>query len=145
MEKRLFESLEVFSYPVKMSTLGFCRLLKDRSLKNWDKHRAHTLSTRLEVIFNNYSSSPNLLLPKTKWAIDSEAMRARGIIVLVKSNQLVKKYRDKQLQLVKARLEAFFCRQKASALRYQWAIRCSLVVTQPTERSIDNRPLVGFY
>ena len=29
--------------------------------------------------------------PKAKWAIDSEAMRARGIIVLVKSNWLVKK------------------------------------------------------
>jgi len=28
-------------------------------------------------------------------AIDSEAMRARGIIVLVKFNWLVKKYRDK--------------------------------------------------
>ena len=29
--------------------------------------------------------------PKAEWAIDSEAMRARGIIVLVKSNKLVKK------------------------------------------------------
>ena len=29
--------------------------------------------------------------PKAEWAIDSEAMRARGIIVLVKSNLLVKK------------------------------------------------------
>ena len=30
--------------------------------------------------------------PKAEWAIDSEAMRARGIIFLVKSNSLVKKY-----------------------------------------------------
>ena len=29
--------------------------------------------------------------PKAEWVIDSEAMRARGIIVLVKFNQLVKK------------------------------------------------------
>ena len=29
--------------------------------------------------------------PKVEWAIESEAMRARRIIVLVKSNQLVKK------------------------------------------------------
>ena len=29
--------------------------------------------------------------PKAEWAIESQAMRARGIIVLVKSNQLVKK------------------------------------------------------
>ena len=34
--------------------------------------------------FNNYSSSPNG--PSASWAIDSEAMRARGIIILVKSN-----------------------------------------------------------
>ena len=30
----------------KKSALGFYRLLKDRSLKKWEKHRAHTLSTR---------------------------------------------------------------------------------------------------
>ena len=29
--------------------------------------------------------------PKAEWAIDSEAMRARGIIVLAKSNKLIKK------------------------------------------------------
>ena len=29
--------------------------------------------------------------PKAEWAIDSEAMRARGMIVLEKSNLLVKK------------------------------------------------------
>ena len=33
-----------------------------------------------------------------EWAIDSEAMRARGIIVLVKSNQLVKNIETKQLK-----------------------------------------------
>ena len=41
---------------------------------------------------------------KAEWAIDSEAMRARGIIVLVKSNKLVKNIKTKQLKLVKARL-----------------------------------------
>ena len=35
--------------------------------------------------------------PKAKWAIDSEALRARGIIVLVKSNYLVKNVETKQL------------------------------------------------
>ena len=30
----------------KKSALGFYQLLKDRSLKKWEKHRAHTLSTR---------------------------------------------------------------------------------------------------
>ena len=34
-------------------------------------------------------------------SIDSEAMRARGIIVLVKSNQLVKNIEIKQLKLAK--------------------------------------------
>ena len=42
--------------------------------------------------------------PKAKWAIDSEAMSVREIIVLVKSNQLVKNIETKQLKLVKARL-----------------------------------------
>ena len=35
--------------------------------------------------------------PKAKWAIDSQAMRARGIIVLVKSNQLVKNIEEKKI------------------------------------------------
>ena len=39
--------------------------------------------------------------PKAEWTIDSKAMRARGIIVLVKSNWLVKNIETKQL---KARL-----------------------------------------
>ena len=39
-------------------------------------------------------------------AINSEAMRARGIIVLVKSNLLVRNMEIKQLELVKARLKA---------------------------------------
>ena len=34
--------------------------------------------------------------PKAEWAIDSEAMRVRGIIVLVKSNQLVKNIENKK-------------------------------------------------
>jgi len=34
---------------------------------------------------------------KAEWAIDLEAMRARGIIVLVKSNKLVKNIEAKQL------------------------------------------------
>ena len=33
---------------------------------------------------------------KAKWASDSEAMRARGIIVLVKSNYLVKNIENKK-------------------------------------------------
>ena len=50
MEKRRFESFhEVLSCLKKKSTLGFCRLLKNRSLKKWEKHRAKTLSTRQEV------------------------------------------------------------------------------------------------
>ena len=34
--------------------------------------------------------------PKAEWVIDSEAMRARGIIVLVKSNYLVKNIENKK-------------------------------------------------
>ena len=35
--------------------------------------------------------------PKAEWAIDSEAMRAIGIIVLVKSNLLLKNIENKKL------------------------------------------------
>ena len=35
--------------------------------------------------------------PKTEWAIDSDAMRARGIIVLIKSNYLVKDIENKKI------------------------------------------------
>ena len=38
----------------------------------------------------NPSSRASPYRPSASWAIDSEAMRARGIIVLVKSNYLVK-------------------------------------------------------
>ena len=38
---------------------------------------------------------------KAEWAIDSGAMRATGIIVLVKSSQLVKNIETKQLKLAK--------------------------------------------
>ena len=47
--------------------------------------------------------------PKAAWATDSEVMRASRIIVLVKSNQLVK---ISKLQLVKARLKSFFAVKK---------------------------------
>ena len=50
--------------------------------------------------------------PKAEWAIDSEAMKARGIIVLVKSNLLVENIQTKQLKLVKARLLSFFAVKK---------------------------------
>ena len=70
---------------------------------------------------------------KAEWAIDSEAMRVRGIIYyyLVKSNQLVKNIENKKLYLVKSRFYSFFCRQKARAFRYWWAITYSLVVAKP--------------
>ena len=35
--------------------------------------------------------------PKAEWAIDSEAMRARGIIVLVKSKWLVKNIENERI------------------------------------------------
>ena len=45
------------------------------------------------LLFSNYSSSPNGASASwASWATDIEAMRARGTMVFVKSNQLVKKY-----------------------------------------------------
>ena len=45
-------------------------------------------------------------------AHEAEAMKARGIIVLVKSNWLVENIQTKQLKLVKARLLSFFAVKK---------------------------------
>ena len=46
--------------------------------------------------------------PKAEWAIDSEAMKARGIIVLVKPNKLVKKIlRQNLLRLLKLDFNPF--------------------------------------
>ena len=39
--------------------------------------------------------SSESMRPKAEWAIDSELIRARGIIVLVKSNYLVKNIENK--------------------------------------------------
>ena len=56
--------------------------------------------------------------PKDEWAIDSEAMRAKGIIVLVISNWLVKNIETKQLELVKRDSAAIDLVFKAGAFRY---------------------------
>ena len=60
--------------------------------------------------------------------LDSKAMMARGIIALVKSNQLVKNIETKQLQLAKRDSAAIVLVFKPAAFRYQWAITYSLVV-----------------
>ena len=49
----------------------------------------------------NPSSRASPYRPSASWAIDSEAMRARGIIVLVKSNQLVKNIVKKNISQLK--------------------------------------------
>ena len=56
--------------------------------------------------------------PKAKWAIESEAMKARGIIALVKSNQLVENIETKQLQLAKRDSVAIVLVLKAGAFCY---------------------------
>ena len=56
--------------------------------------------------------------PKAEWAIDSEAIRARGIIVLVKSNYLVKNNDTKQLKLAKRDSTTIVLVFKAGAFRY---------------------------
>ena len=55
---------------------------------------------------------------KAEWAIDAEAIRARGIIVLVKSNYLVKNNDTKQLKLAKRDSTTIVLVFKAGAFRY---------------------------
>ena len=52
------------------------------------------------------------------WAIDQEAIRAWGIIVLVKSNWLLKNIATKQLELAKRDSAAIVVFFKAGAFRY---------------------------
>ena len=66
--------------------------------------------------------------PNAKWAIDSEAMRARRIIVLVKSNQLVKNIENKKLFASQSQTLILFCRQKARAFRYQQAQNAAFLI-----------------
>ena len=56
--------------------------------------------------------------PKDEWAIDSGAMRAKGIIVLVISNWLVKNIETKQFELVKRDSAATDLVFKAGAFLY---------------------------
>ena len=56
--------------------------------------------------------------PKAEWAVDSEAMKASGIIVLVKSNWLVKNIETKQLKLAKRKSASIVLVFKAGACRY---------------------------
>ena len=81
------------------------------------------------------------------WAIDSEAMRARGIIVLVKSNQLVKNVKNKKnFSWLKLDFNPFLL---PKTVRFSLLIGYNIIIAQQqlsrSERSIDNRPLVGFY
>ena len=55
--------------------------------------------------------------PKAEWAIDSEAVRARGIIVLVTSDELVKSIETKQLWLAKRDSTAIVLVFKAGSFR----------------------------
>ena len=84
------------------------------------------------------SNIQQLLFLEPEWALSqqpirpySEAIRARGIIVFIKSNQLVKNIQTKQLQLAKSDSAIIVLVFKADTFRYQWAIEYSLVVAQP--------------
>ena len=63
--------------------------------------------------------------PKAEWAINSEAMRARGIIVLVLKIQLVgqKNIATKHLSLVQARHQSFFTVKTLQIWRALFATR----------------------
>ena len=58
------------------------------------------------------------MTPKAEWAIHSEAMRAKGIIVLEISNYLVKNIETKQLKLAKRDSAAIVLVFKAGAFLY---------------------------
>ena len=54
-------------------------------------------------LIKNYSSSPNGSKSMAEWAIDSDAMRTRGTIFLVKSKWLVRNIEEKTTLATKTR------------------------------------------
>ena len=105
---RNFSSLRKSSYVFSKFTLpnGGHFFLVNFTESNPQKHQQGTTLQQKDrilikdLINNNLFLSPSWPLSQQP-AIDSEAMRVRGIIVLVKSNQLVKNIEAKQLQLAK--------------------------------------------
>ena len=85
---------------------------------------------KLLKCYAEWSLNQQPMRPKAEQAIDSKTMRARGIIVLVKSTQLIKNIETKQLQLAKRDSASIVLVFKAGTFRYQWAITYSLVVAQ---------------
>ena len=83
-------------------------------------------------------------------SIVHEAMRARGIIILVKSNQLVKtNIEANHFSQVKARVQSFLTAKTLQIWRALFATsglqHIPYQQLNQSERSIDDRALVGFY
>ena len=96
----------------------------------WELTAARINSLSLQE--NPWAINIQQLFLEPKWAIDSEAMRARGIIIQLAGQ----KYRDKQLWLAKHDSATIVLVFNASAFCYYWAITYSLVVAQPIRRQI---------
>ena len=68
---------------------------------------------------------------KAEWAIDSEPIRARGIIFFRKIQLVGQKYRDQTTFPSKMQFSRHCFGFNAGAFRHWWAITYSLVVAQP--------------
>ena len=89
---KIFHLVDVLVY----KTIPYmCRIF----LKSGASSRIFMCIVLVVNLFNNYSSTrmgSKSIANSASWAIDSEAMRARGIIVFVKSNYLVKNIENKK-------------------------------------------------
>ena len=73
-------------------------------------------------LYSEWALNQQRMRPKAEWAIDSEAMRVRGIIVLIKSNQLIKKIsRQNILRQFKLDFNPFFAAKTLKILRALFA------------------------
>ena len=97
----------------------------------WDMINILFLTLQLSNLLFCFPSALSDVCPWPLLSFFQISLRGRGIIVLVKSNQLVKNIKTKQLQLAKHDSAAIVLVFKAVAFRYQQPITYSLVVAQP--------------
>ena len=110
------------------------------------------LPNQKEIVKENilepeWALSQQPIRPSASWAIDSEAIRGRGIIVLVKSSQLVKNIENKKtFSQLKLDFNPFLPpKSRRFSLLVGYNIQPSSNSTNQNAALIMAGPLVGFY
>ena len=117
MKKRRFESFEVFSCLKKSTTLGFCRLLKDISLREWEKK---TSSQIIHSLGGGYCwlvrDSEQIRLLKSPRSLNVYILKKRYTLTIYSICHGIERTRNIQIQ-------EYTCQRKLPpAIRLLWRI-----------------------